>query len=77
VTIPDSSDLFDFFSVRGGSFIIIEKLTRSTTGGSSCVGEEFLGSEGTGGISVVSSVAGNDSLVLLLKMMLHHGLGSA
>ena len=64
VTIPDFSDLFDFFfSVRVGSFIIIEKLTWSTAGGLSCVGEEFLGSEVTGGISVVSSIAGNDSLV--------------
>jgi hypothetical protein len=42
-------------------------------------GEKVLGSEGTGGISVISSVAGNDSLVysVLLKMMRHHRLGSA
>ena len=63
MTILDSSDLFDlFFSVREGSFTIIEKLTWSNAGGSSCAGEEFLGSEGTGGIGVVSSVARNNHL---------------
>jgi hypothetical protein len=64
VTILDSSDLSDFFfSVRVGSFIIVEKFMWSTAGGLPCVGVEFLGSEDTGVITVVSSVAGNDSLV--------------
>ena len=51
VIILDSSDLFDFFfSVREGSFIIIEKLMWSTGGSSGTGGSSYAsGSSGTGG----------------------------
>lgn len=69
VTISDSSEGFDFFSVTEGNFIIIEKLTCcedgspwSTTGGSFGAGGEFLDSNRTGSIGAVSSVTDNDSL---------------
>ena len=65
IIILDSSDLFDFFfSVREGSFIIIEKLMWSTCGSSatcgSCEGTGVVSSGGTGvlslgGTGVVSS----------------------